>query len=452
MSDRTLTVASLRDAVDSGSIDTIVLAFADMQGRLQGKRFDAEYFLSDVLANGAEACTYLLAVDIEMNPADGYDISSWEHGYGDFALAPDLSTLRHIPWFPGTALLLADVSWLSGEPVAESPRRILQSQTVRLAERGWQVMVGTELEFLLFVDSYESAARKDYRRLQPANHYNVDYSILGGSRVEPLLRAIRLGMRDAGMVVESSKGECNFGQHEIAFRYDEALRTCDNHVIYKNGAKEIAAQHGSALTFMAKFDEREGNSCHIHLSLRTADGEPVFAGEGAHGFSRVFEHFVAGQQAALPELTLLLAPTINSYKRYQPGSFAPTTLKWGLDNRTCAFRVVGHGSSLRVENRIPGADVNPYLAAAAMIAAGLYGIEHELPLEPPFAGNAYTATANRIPTTLRVAAELWRNSALARKAFGDDVVAHYANAARVELAAFDSAVTDWERVRNFERT
>jgi glutamine synthetase len=451
MSGRTLTVAGLRDAVDSGAIDTVVLAFADMQGRLQGKRFDAEYFLADVLANGAEACTYLLAVDIEMNPVPGYDISSWERGYGDFALSPDLSTLRRIPWFPGTALLLADLSWLTGEPVAESPRRILQSQTARLAERGWQALIGTELEFLLFVDSYESAGSKDYRGLQPANHYNVDYSILGGSRVEPQLRAIRLGMRDAGMVVESSKGECNFGQHEIAFRHDEAVRTCDNHVIYKNGAKEIAAQHGSALTFMAKFDEREGNSCHIHLSLRTADGEPVFAGQGAHGFSRVFEHFVAGQLAALPELTLLLAPTINSYKRYQPGSFAPTTLKWGLDNRTCAFRVVGHGSSLRVENRIPGGDVNPYLAAAAMIAAGLYGVEHELPLEPPFAGNAYAATADRIPTTLRDAAELWSNSALARKAFGDDVVAHYANAARVELAAFDSAVTDWELARNFER-
>jgi glutamine synthetase len=312
-------------------------------------------------------------------------------------------------------------------------------------------MLGNELEFLLFVESYESAGRKEYRQLQPANQYNVDYSILGSSRVEPLIRAIRLGMRDAGMRVESSKGECNPGQYEIALKYDEAVRTCDNHVIYKNGAKEIAAQHGSAVTFMAKFDQREGSSCHVHMSLRTPDGQPVFAGERPYGFSPVFEHFLAGQLAALPELTLFLAPSINSYKRYQSGSFAPTTLKWGIDNRTCAFRVVGHGPSLRVECRIPGADVNPYLAAAAMIAAGLHGVDNQLPLEPAFEGNAYTAAADRVPTTLRDAADLWRNSALARKAFGDEVVAHYANAARVEIAAFDSAVTDWEKARNFER-
>ena len=258
MISKTLTMAGLRDAVDAGDIDTVVLAMVDMQGRLQGKRYDAEFFLSEVLPNGAESCTYLLAVDIEMNPVDGYAISSWDRGYGDFALTPDLSTLRRIPWLPGTALVLADVRWPTGEPVVESPRRILQDQTARLAERGWQAMLGNELEFLLFVDSYESAGRKDYRRLQPANQYNVDYSILGSSRVEPLIRAIRLGMRDAGMRVESSKGECNPGQYEIALKYDEAMRTCDNHVIYKNGAKEIAAQHGSAVTFMAKFDQREG--------------------------------------------------------------------------------------------------------------------------------------------------------------------------------------------------
>ena len=431
MISKTLTMAGLRDAVDAGDIDTVVLAMVDMQGRLQGKRYDAEFFLSEVLPNGAESCTYLLAVDIEMNPVDGYAISSWDRGYGDFALTPDLSTLRRIPWLPGTALVLADVRWPTGEPVVESPRRILQDQTARLAERGWQAMLGNELEFLLFVDSYESAGRKDYRRLQPANQYNVDYSILGTTRVEPLIRAIR--------------------QYEIALKYDEAMRTCDNHVIYKNGAKEIAAQHGSAVTFMAKFDQREGSSCHVHMSLRTPDGQPVFAGERPYGFSTVFEHFLAGQLAALPELTLFLAPSINSYKRYQSGSFAPTTLKWGIDNRTCAFRVVGHGPSLRVECRIPGADVNPYLAAAAMIAAGLHGVDNQLPLEPAFDGNAYTAAADRVPTTLRDAADLWRNSALARKAFGDEVVAHYANAARVEIAAFDSAVTDWEKARNFER-
>jgi glutamine synthetase len=316
-------------------------------------------------------------------------------------------------------------------------------------------MVGTELEFMLFRDSYEDAFARKYQNMTPANQYNVDYSLLGTSRVEPILRRIRNGMDGAGMRVESAKGECNLGQHEIAFVYDEALVTCDNHGIYKTGAKEIAAEEGMSLTFMAKYDEREGSSCHIHMSLRDSAGKPVFAGDGEGdrlGFSPVFEHFLAGQLHGLRELTLFYAPNINSYKRYVEGSFAPTAIAWGRDNRTCAMRIVGHSAaSIRLENRVPGADTNPYLAVSAMIAAGLYGVERELTLPPAFGGNAYTADFERLPTTLREALELWEKSDLARVAFGDEVVAHYANYARVELAAFERSVTDWERVRGFER-
>jgi glutamine synthetase len=437
--------------VASDEIDTVIVAMTDMQGRLQGKRIDATHFLNDTLAHGTEGCNYLLAVDVEMNTVEGYAISSWDRGYGDFVMVPDLDTLRRLPWQPGTAMLLADVQWLDSTPVLESPRQILRRQLERLAERGWLAYVGTELEFILFDDSYELAWEKGYSGLVPANQYNLDYSILATSRVEPLVRAIRLGMRGAGMQVESAKGECNPGQQEIAFLYDEALRTCDNHVVYKNGAKEIAAQHGSSLTFMAKYNEREGNSCHIHLSLRTPDDTPVFAGERPGGVSPLFEQFVAGQLAGLRELSYFLAPNINSYKRYQPGSFAPTAVKWGYDNRTCAIRVVGHGPSLRFENRVPGGDVNPYLAVAAMIAAGLHGIDHALSPGDAFAGNAYVSDAPRVPATLREAARLWQESSIARAAFSDAVVDHYANTAQVELAAFDAAVTDWERVRNFER-
>src|SRR5580704_9786116 len=312
-------------------------------------------------------------------------------------------------------------------------------------------MVGTELEFIVFDDSYEAAWDKRYYDLAPSNQYNVDYSILGTSRIEPLLREIRIGMRDAGMQVESAKGECNPGQHEIAFKYADALTTCDNHVIYKNGAKEIAAQRGSALTFMAKYNEREGNSCHIHLSLRAPDGDPVFAGLGEHGTSPLFDQFLAGQIAGLRELSYFFAPNINSYKRYQAGSFAPTAVMWGIDNRTCSLRVVGHGSSLRFENRVPGGDVNPYLAVAAMIAAGLHGVDNELPLDEAFGGNAYVADAPRVPTSLEAAARLLDGSEIARAAMGDVVVDHYTNAANVEVAAFNGAVTDWERIRSFER-
>src|SRR6516165_9317630 len=447
-----LTLEQLRVLVGEGEIDTVVLAFTDMQGRLAGKRLSAEFFLEEVAEHYSEGCNYLLAVDVDMNTVDGYAMSSWERGYGDFVLVPDMATLRRVPWQEATAMVIADLTWLDGAPVTASPRQILKAQTARLASRGWTALAGTELEFIVYADSYEQAALKDYRDLVPANTYNVDYSILGTARIEPLLRRIRLGMSGAGMYVESAKGECNLGQHEIAFRYAEAVTTCDNHSIYKTGAKEIAAQDGVSITFMAKPNAREGNSCHIHLSVRSAsDGSPVLAGDGEYGLSKLGEHFLAGQLAALRELSLCYAPNINSYKRFVPGSFAPTSVRWGPDNRTCALRLVGHGHSLRVENRVPGGDVNPYLAIAAMIAAGLHGIDNELPLEPPMTGNAYADTSARVPHTLHDALDLWEKSALAREAFGAEVVEHYANYARVELTAYEAAVTDWELRRGFER-
>jgi glutamine synthetase len=407
----------------------------------------ARFFLDEVVENDAEGCNYLLAVDVEMNTVDGFEMSSWERGYGDFVMKPDLGTLRPVPWQECTALCMADLAWEDDSEVVASPRQILRRQLDRLAERGWIANVGTELEFIVFRDTYEQAWHKAYRGLEPGNLYNVDYSLLGTARVEPLIRRIRNDMAAAGMVVEDSKGECNFGQHEINFRFDDALTTADHHAIYKNGAKEIAAQEGWALTFMAKFDEREGNSCHIHCSLANADGAPLFGDD-----QQLFERFVAGQLACLREMSLFFAPNVNSYKRFQPGSFAPTAVAWGHDNRTCPLRVVGHGPSLRVENRMPGADVNPYLAISAMVAAGLHGIDNELELEPAYQGNAYTAEDRpHVPRTLRDARELFAGSKVARDAFGQDVVDHYLNAARVELEAFDSAVTDWERFRGFER-
>jgi glutamine synthetase len=445
-----LTVEDLRHLVDHGEVDTVVVAITDMQGRLQGKRLHARYFLDVVLQHATEGCNYLLAVDVDMNTVDGYAMSSWSSGYGDFVMQPDLSTLRPLPWQPGSVLVLADLQWEDGSPVVASPRQILARQTARLADAGLTAFVGTELEFLVFRDTYEQAWSAGYRNLTPANQYNVDYSMLGTARIEPLLRRIRNDMTGAGLVVESAKGECNLGQHEIAFRFDEAARACDGHVIYKNGAKEIAAQEGVALTFMAKFDEREGNSCHIHCSVRGTDGAMVMA--DGEGMSALGQSFVAGQLRYMRELTLLLAPNINSYKRYVEGSFAPTALRWGRDNRTCAFRLVGHGASLRLENRTPGGDVNPYLATAAVIAAGFAGIEEQLELEPAYQGNAYgDPEAPHVPTSLAEARDLWLGSDFARTTFGDDVVEHYANMAAVELAAFGRSVTDWERIRGFER-
>ena len=448
-----LSLAALEEMVGIGAVDTVIVAFTDMQGRLVGKRMAARFFAEEVAAHGAECCSYLLAVDVEMNTVAGYAMSSWDTGYGDMVMRPDPSTLRLVPWLPNTALVIADLGWADGGEVDVAPRAILRRQLDRLAERGLIADIATELEFIVFDDSYRQAWAGGYRGLTPATDYNIDYAILASSRMEPLLRDIRQGMQGAGLRFEAVKGECNKGQQEIGFRYDEALVTCDNHAIYKNGAKEIADQHGKSLTFMAKYDEREGNSCHIHLSLRGSDGSAVFADNGGpHGMSETFCGFVGGLLATLRELTLFYAPNINSYKRFADGSFAPTAVAWGLDNRTCALRVVGHGPNMRVECRVPGGDVNPYLAVAALIAGGLHGIERDLQPPEPYAGNAYGASGvQRLPATLAEAATAFGESTLAREAFGDDVVTHYLNNARVELAAFNAAVTDWERMRGFER-
>ena len=441
-----MTLEELRAKVEAGEIDTVLIALTDMQGRLQGKRLTARHFVEKVAEHGAEGCNYLLAVDVDMNTVEGYEMSSWERGYGDFVMRPDLSTLRRATWHEATAMCVCDLVWEDGSDVVASPRQILRRQLERLAERGWSTNASTELEFMVFRETYESAWQKAYRELEPANLYNVDYSMLGTARIEPLIRRIRNSMEDAGMPVENSKGECNFGQHEINFEYGDALRTADNHSIYKNAAKEIAAQEGMAISFIAKYNEREGSSCHIHFSLSDAEGM-LFARDRA-----VFEAFLAGQLACARDLTLLEAPNINSYKRYAKGSFAPTAVAWGNDNRTCSYRVVGHGSALRFENRAGGSDLNPYLALSAIIAAGLHGVDQGLELEPAYEGNAYLAEDKpKLPGTLLEARDLFATSEVAQAAFGDEVVRHYVNAADIELTAFDAAVTDWERFRGFER-
>ncbi len=448
-----LTIEQLRAEIESGAIDTVITAITDMQGRLQGKRNHGHYFLDHVLGHGVEGCNYLLAVDVDMTTVEGYAISSWDRGYGDMLFEMDMSTLRRTPGQPYSATVQCDLLWMDGTgQVRPAPRSVLKSQAAAAAELGCVAIAGTELEFIVFEDSFDAAWDRRYQGLTGANRYNVDYSILGGTRVEPLLREIRNEMYAAGVVVENAKGECNLGQHEIAFLYDEVVRTCDNHSVYKNAAKEIAAVHGQSLTFMAKYDQREGNSCHIHLSLRGKDGTMVFADDSREGGqSQMFDHFLAGIQATMREFTLLYAPNINSYKRFAPGSFAPTAIAWGHDNRTCALRVVGHGAGMRVENRVPGGDVNPYMAVAAMLAGGLHGIREQLPLEPAFEGNAYASDKQRVPSTLLEARDLFAASTVAEQAFGKDVVDHYVHAADIELQAFNTAVTDWERVRGFER-
>jgi len=451
-------MSDLLTDISTGAIDTVIVAFTDMQGRLQGKRLHGRYFADHVVEHGTEGCNYLLAVDVEMNTVGGYAISSWERGYGDMEFVLDDRTIRRLTHLPATAMVQCDLAWPAADeadrqPVLQSPRGILQRQLERVAERGWTALAGTELEFIAFEDTYEDAWRSGYRDLTPVNAYNVDYSILGTTRVESLLRAIRNHMYDAGLDVEGAKGECNPGQHEIGFLYADALTTADNHVVYKTVAKEIAAQQGKAITFMAKFNQREGSSCHIHLSLRGEDGSLLFwDGAGAAGGrTELYDRFIAGVLATMADFTLLYAPNVNSYKRFADGSFAPTTIAWGEDNRTCAVRLVGHGHGARMENRVPGADVNPYLALAAMIAGGLYGIDEGLPLPEPLAGNAYTSGLPKVPSTLGAARDLFAASEVARKTFGDEVVDHYANMADVELAAYNATVTDWELHRGFER-
>jgi glutamine synthetase len=442
-----LSFGELKGKVEAGEIDTVVVAFTDMQGRLMGKRLHAEFFVEEMDAEHlVEGCNYLLALDMEMDPVPGYQIASWEQGYGDFGMKPDLTTLRRIPWLEATALVLSDVVWHDGSPVQPSPRQVLRAQMERATALGFTPMTGSELEFFLLRETYQEAWAQRYEELTPSVPYILDYHVLATTYDEGLMRQIRNGMQGAGMKVETSKGEAWPGQHEINFRYADALTMADNHVIYKNGAKEIAYANGCSITFMAKpFESWIGSSCHIHASL-FRDGMPAFANDDA-----LFERFLAGQIACVEELAIFFAPTINSYKRYSMGSWAPTTLAWGHDNRTCGFRIVGHGPSKRMETRIPGGDVNPYLAFAAIIAAGLHGIENELPLPPPLEGNAYESDAKRFPSNMRDAIAALESGTMARAAFGDQVVDHYLNYARVELGLFDKTVTDWERMRYFER-
>ena len=442
-----LSLEELTADVESGSVETVVVAFTDMQGRLLGKRLHGEFFVEEIGAgHEVEGCNYLLALDMEMDPVPGYEIASWERGYGDFALRPDLATLRRIPWLQATALVLCDVHWLDGAPVQPSPRQVLRRQMERAAALGFTPMAGSELEFYLLRESYEQAWAQRYEELTPSVPYILDYHVLATTYDEDLLRQIRNGMHGAGIRVEGSKGEAWPGQHEVNFRFADALTMADSHVVYKNGAKEIAHANGCSITFMAKpFESWIGNSCHIHASL-FRDGEAAFAEDDS-----LFERFLAGQIACFEELALFLAPTVNSYKRFAAGSWAPTSLAWGHDNRTCGFRIVGHGASRRVETRIPGGDVNPYLAFAAIVAAGLHGIEAELELPPALEGNAYESDAERFPSTLREAVAALASGTMAREAFGDQVVDHYLNYARTEQALFDKTVTDWERMRYFER-
>ncbi len=451
-----LTLEVLRKEVAAGEIDTVVAAMVDMQGRLVGKRVTGRFFVDEVAQEGAHACSYLLACDVDMEPLPGYQLTSWATGYHDVRLRPDLATLRRLPWLENTALVLCDVCDEAGHPVPQSPRQILQRQVERARERGYAAMVASELEFYLFRDTYEQARRKHYHDLEPYGQYIEDYHILQGTKEEWLVRQIRNGLESASVPVEFSKGEWGPGQHEINLRFTTAVEMADRHTIYKHAAKEIASLNQVSLTFMAKWRaDLAGSSFHLHSSLWDRDGRRnLFWEEGAKplGMSPIFRHYLGGQLAGARQLAYLFAPYINSYKRYMAGTFAPVMAVWSHDNRTCGFRVVGEGKSLRVENRIPGADANPYLAFAATIAAGLWGVEHKLEAPPMFEGDAYKAEGvPRVPGTLREAIDELERSEIARWALGERVVEHYLHTARLEQRGFDRAVTCWELNRNFER-
>jgi glutamine synthetase len=453
-----LDLPTLRKMVDSHEIDTVLVVFADQQSRLMGKRVTGHYFLDHVAADGGaiECCNYLLTVDVDMHVLPGYEFANWEQGYGDVICRPDMSTLRTIPWLEATALVVCDLfDTETGQPVEVAPRRILQQQVERARQAGFEVMTASELEFFVFRETYEEAAAKRYADLTPQNDYVLDYHILQTTKDEYLIRAIRNGMDGAGIPVEFSKGEAEAGQHEINLRFADAITMADRHVVYKNGAKEIAAKHGQSISFMAKYDiDRVGSSCHIHSSLwpTTGDDSAMADASKPNGLSDVGRWWLGGLMAGARELSLCFAPYVNSYKRYQPSSWAPTAVAWGMDNRTLGFRVVGHGDGRRVECRIPGADANPYYAFAATIASGLHGIEHHLEPGDPYVGNGYTAAdLPRVPHTLVDAIDLFEASELARKAFGDDVHAHLLNTAKQEWSWFNQHVTDWELRRGFER-
>ena len=450
-----ISVEELAEDIDGGEIDTVLVVFPDLAGSWKGKRMSGHFFLDDTLGHGIEACNYLIATDVEMNVLPGYRYANWEAGYGDMRCVPDMATLRRIPWLDKTALVICDIVDENGVPVEVSPRQVLKRQLMRAAALGFTVKMGAELEFFLFKESYETAAAKGYRDLSPDSNTIQDYHILQTTKDEHIIRAIRNGMDGAGVPIECSKGEAGFAQHEINLRYTEALEMADRLAIYKNGAKEIAALAGRAITFMAKYTMADvGSSCHIHSSIwDTETSRSVVAGEGGPaGMSKLFSHYLAGNLATAQEFAWLFAPTVNSYKRYQLGSWAPTAVAWGTDNRTCGFRMVGHGQGMRVESRVPGADANPYLAFAGVIAGGLHGIENKMELEQPFEGNAYESkTVTRIPWNIVDAIDRLESSAAVRAAFGDDVHHHFVTTAKHEWQQFNKAVTDWELRRNFER-
>jgi len=445
----------LEASIQSGKINTVLTVMADMYGRLMGKRITGSHFLKEIIDGGMHACAYLLTVNLEMQPLAGFELASWESGYQDFKLLPDWNTLRFIPWLPNTALILCDVVTEKGDPVQAAPRTILKYQIEKAEKLGLTVKTASELEFYLFKESFDSIRFKKYEAMLPSSSYIEDYHILQTSRDEGFISLIRNGMQEAEIPIESSKGEWGLGQQEINLEYSDALEMADRHVIYKNGVKEIADQNGVAVTFMAKYNENHaGSSFHLHSSLwdKEAQKSRFYDGAKPHGMSDLFRHYLAGQLKYAKEFSYFFAPTINSYKRYQAGSFAPTRIVWGRDNRTCGFRLVGEGQSLRVENRLPGADANPYLAFAATIAMGLKGMEQKLELPPEFSGDAYAANdLPRVPESLEEALQELEKSEAAKEAFGPKVVQHYLHAGKMECAASKKAVTSWELNRYFER-
>lgn len=449
-----LTFDSLKAAVSAGEIDTVIACLCDMQGRLMGKRFHAQHFL-DSAYEETHCCNYLLATDMEMYTVPGYKSTSWAAGYGDYVMKPDLATLRRIPWAPGAALVMCDVlDHHTHQPVPHAPRSVLKAQVDRARAMGLEPMMATELEFFLFEESFARVFDEGHRSLTPMARHNVDYSIWGTSRDEPVMRDIRNKLWDAGIPIECSKGEAEAGQEEVNAKYSDAMDTADMHSLIKLGVKQIAQDHGASVTFMAKYDHRRaGSSSHVHQSL-WKDGKNAFHDPADHhGMSALMKQFLAGQLAHAAEITFFLAPCVNSYKRFVVGMFAPTKAVWSCDNRTAGFRVCGEGTkSVRVECRIGGADLNPYLACAALLAAGLDGIEQAMALEPEMKGDMYAAeNAREVPKTLGEAAAALRGSAMLRAAFGDAVVEHYAHAAEWEIAEQNRVVTDWERARGFDR-
>jgi len=451
-----LTLEALTQKIHDGEIDTVLVVFTDHYGRFMGKRLDADFFLDDAVSNGTHACNYLLTVDMEMEPMSGYPFASWQKGYGDFHLVPDFATLRIASWLSKTAMIICDVEDdKKHTPVSQAPRSILKRQVEQVAHLGYTAMAASELEYYIYQNAYRDAAEKGYKDLTPAGWYLEDYHILQGSREEGFNGAARRHLKASGIPVESSKGEWGLGQHELNIRYSDVLTMADRHGIFKECLKEVADQMGISVTFMAKIaSDQAGSSSHIHISL-WRDGQNLFEGNeqwGPVACSNIFKWFLGGFIFHAPEVMVFYAPTINAYKRYRAGSWAPTRLAASHDNRTAGFRVVGEGNSLRIECRIPGADCNPYLTFAAALASGMDGIKNKI--EPPaiFDGDVYAAeNLPAVPHTLRDATDLFEKSAFAKSAFGEDVVAHYLNFFRTEQEAYDKAVTDWERQRYFER-